>query len=65
MITEVAIPNEPDAISRAGIQKRDRNLANEELLIEIMAERGEVYTVKKGLSIENSFLLNIKVLFND
>jgi len=31
---------EPDARIRAGIQKRARNLAAEELLIEVMASRG-------------------------
>ena len=40
MITEEAILNEPDASSSAGMQKRDRNLAAEELLIEVMAGRG-------------------------
>ena len=40
MITEEATPNEPDASSSAGIQNRARNLAAEELLIEVMAGRG-------------------------
>ena len=40
MITEEATSNEPDASRRAGIQKRARNLAAEELLIEVMAGRG-------------------------
>jgi len=31
---------EPDARISAGIQKRARNLAAEELLIEVMASRG-------------------------
>tara|TARA_Y100001968_G_scaffold22386_1_gene17668 strand:- start:350 stop:478 length:129 start_codon:yes stop_codon:yes gene_type:complete len=37
MITEVATSNEPDARIRAGMQKRVKNLAAEELLIEVMA----------------------------
>ena len=40
MITEVATSNVPDASRRAGIQKRARNLAAEELLIEVIANRG-------------------------
>ena len=39
MITEVATSNEPEASKRAGMQKRTRNLAAEELLIEVMSER--------------------------
>ena len=39
MITEVATSNEPEASRRAGMQKRARNLAAEELLIEVMSER--------------------------
>ena len=40
MITEVATSNDLDASIRAGIQKRAKNLATEELLIEVMADRG-------------------------
>jgi len=40
MITEVATSNDPDASIRAGIQKRAKNLANDELLIEVMENRG-------------------------
>ena len=40
MITEVATSKEPDARISAGMQKRARNLAAEELLIEVMAGRG-------------------------
>ena len=40
MITEEATSKEPDASSSAGMQKRARNLAAEELLIELMADRG-------------------------
>ena len=40
MSTEVATSNEPDASRRAGMQKRARNLAAKELLIEVMASRG-------------------------
>ena len=40
MITEEATSNEPDARISAGIQKRARNLAAEELLNEVMAGRG-------------------------
>ena len=39
MITEVATSNEPDARIRAGMQKRARNLAAEELLIEVMESK--------------------------
>ena len=39
MITEVATSNEPDASRRAGMQKRARNLAAEELLIVVITER--------------------------
>ena len=40
MITEEATSKEPDASRRAGMQKRARNLADEELLIEVIAGRG-------------------------
>ena len=40
MITEVATSNEPDASRRAGMQKRARNLAAEELSIEVISGRG-------------------------
>ena len=39
MITEVEISNDPDASIRAGIQKRAKNLAAEELSIEVIVER--------------------------
>ncbi len=39
MNTEVATSNEPEASIRAGIQKRAKNLATEELLIEVMTEK--------------------------
>ena len=42
-MTEEAISNEPDASSRAGIQKRARNLATEELFIEVIVVWGEVF----------------------
>ena len=42
---------EPDARISAGTQKRARNLAAEELLIEVMAVRGEGYSAKHGLNI--------------
>ena len=49
MITEAASSNEPDARIRAGKQKRARNLAAEELLIEVMADRGrKVFGKKKS-----------------
>ena len=37
MITEEATSNEPDARRRAGIQKSARNLAAEELSIEVIS----------------------------
>tara|TARA_B100000941_G_scaffold136171_1_gene96543 strand:+ start:333 stop:455 length:123 start_codon:yes stop_codon:yes gene_type:complete len=40
MITEETESNEPDARIRAGMQKRTKNLAAEELLIEVMAGLG-------------------------
>ena len=40
---------EPDARISAGIQKRARNLAAEELLIEVMAVKGEGFSAKQGL----------------
>ena len=51
MITEVARSKEPDARISAGIQKRARNLTTEELLIEVMAVKGESFSVKQGLNI--------------
>ena len=39
-MTEEATSNEPDASRRAGMQKRARNLAVEELLIEVISGRG-------------------------
>jgi len=47
MITEVATSKEPDARISAGIQKRTRNLAAEELLIEVMAVNGEGFSAKQ------------------
>ena len=38
---------EPDARISAGIQKRARNLAAEELLIEVMAEKEKVSRLNK------------------
>ena len=43
MITEVATSKEHDARISAGIQKRAMNLAAEELLIDVMAFRVEVF----------------------
>ena len=40
MIIEEATSKEPDASRRAGMQKRVRNLAAEELLIEVISCRG-------------------------
>ena len=40
MITEEATSNEPVASRRAGMQKRVRNLAAEELSIEVMSGGG-------------------------
>ena len=39
---------DPDARISAGIQKRARNLAAEELLIEVMADRGRKLCSKTG-----------------
>ena len=40
MITETVTSNEPDASSSAGKQKRAKNFAAEEFLIEVMADKG-------------------------
>jgi len=48
---------DPDARIRAGIQKRARNLAAEELLIEVIAVWGENYSVNKGLNIPFTMFL--------
>jgi len=37
MITDVGISNDPDARIRAGMQKRARNLAADEFLIEVIS----------------------------
>ena len=49
MITEVATSNEPDASRRAGMQKRARNLAAEELLIEVISEKDWKNCDDKGI----------------
>ncbi len=51
---------EPDARISAGIQKRARNLAAEELLIEVIAVWGESFWLGKGLNIQFNFAINIK-----
>ena len=51
---------EPDARISAGIQKRARNLAAEELLIEVMAGRGCKFSVIQGLNIPFTDATNIK-----
>ena len=51
---------EPDARISAGIQKRARNLAAEELLIEVIAVWGENFWLGKGLNIQFNFAINIK-----
>ena len=42
MITEEEISNEPVASRRAGMQKRARNLAAEELSIEVISVSGVI-----------------------
>ena len=51
---------EPDARISAGIQKRARNLAAEELLIEVIAVWGESFSVRQGLNIPFTDAINIK-----
>ena len=52
---------EPDARISAGIQKRARNLAAEELLIEVIVVWDESFSVRKGLNIPFSCAINIKI----
>tara|TARA_B100000579_G_scaffold46175_1_gene32210 strand:+ start:108 stop:335 length:228 start_codon:yes stop_codon:yes gene_type:complete len=54
---------EPDARISAGIQKRARNLAAEELLIEVMAVKGEGISAKQGLRISIADIFKIKSSF--
>ena len=54
---------EPDARISAGIQKRARNLAAEELLIEVMAVKGEGFSAKQGLKIPIADVHKIKIIF--
>ena len=54
---------EPDARISAGIQKRARNLAAEELLIEVMAVKGEGFSAKQGLKILIADIYKIKIIF--
>ena len=54
---------DPDARISAGIQKRARNLAAEELLIEVMAVKGEGFSAKQGLKIPIADLYKIKIIF--
>ena len=63
MITEVTTSNEPDASRSAGIQKRAKNLAADELLIEVMKIEGECYSVKMALNIPITNDINIKSIF--
>ena len=51
---------EPDARISAGIQKRARNLAAEELLIEVMAGRGGKFFGYTGFNIPFTDATNIK-----
>jgi len=51
---------EPDARISAGIQKRARNLAAEELLIEVIESRVEKVSVIQGLNIPVTNDLKIK-----
>ena len=54
---------EPDARISAGIQKRARNLAAEELLIEVMEVKGEGFSAKQGLNIPVAVEIKIKTFF--
>ena len=54
---------DPDARISAGIQKRARNLAAEELLIEVMAVKGEGFSAKQGLKIPFADVYKIKIIF--
>ena len=54
---------EPDARISAGIQKRARNLAAEELLIEVMAVKGEGFSAKQGSKILFADVYKIKIIF--
>ena len=45
------------------MQKRARNLADEELLIEVIAGRGEEFSVIEGLNISFTDASNIKSTF--
>ena len=47
----MATSKEPDATIRAGMQKIARNLAVEELLIEVMADRGRKLFSKTGFDL--------------
>ena len=51
---------EPDARISAGIQKRARNFAAEELLIEVITVWGESFSVRQGLNIPFTNEINIK-----
>ncbi len=51
---------EPDARISVGIQKRARNLAAEELLIEVIAVWGESFSVRQGLNIPFTDAINIR-----
>ena len=54
---------DPDARISAGIQKRARNLAAEELLIEVMAVKGEGFSAKQELKIPIADIHKIKIIF--
>ncbi|WP_269610706.1 hypothetical protein [Prochlorococcus marinus] len=51
---------DPDARISAGIQKRARNLAAEELFIEVIAVWGESFSVRQGMNIPFTDAINIK-----
>ena len=54
---------DPDARISAGIQKRARNLAAEELLIEVKALKCEGFSAKQGLKIPIADVYKIKIIF--
>ena len=62
MITEITTSNEPHAIRRAGRQKRARNMAAEEVLIEVISgrkwknfgDKGIEHSIKKLFTLESA-----------
>ncbi len=63
MTTEVATSKVPEARISAGIQKSARNLAAEELLIEVITEKGKGLSAKQELKIPITDVYRIKIIF--